>query len=156
MINTKTVTLPPPTRQTHERIISASKSGWNDLLQELENNANREIVTVTWDVTYKELGHDIMVYYNVKTTEPETYLLQIWAKDQHSGFWIPEYQPWVASVVEFEPTSKVTACKGGVIDSKWRKEDVGEKYVALLWGYVLQKESVIQFGPFKKDFTYPS
>jgi hypothetical protein len=145
----------PNVKQVRERIVDASKSGWDSLREELERNANRDIVTVTWDVTYDPLGHDIIVHYEANVAEPETYLLQIWAMDQHPGIYIPEYRPWVASVVEFTPADQVTGCKGGVLDSKWSKEDAGEKYVALVWGYVHQRDSVVQFGPFEKEFVYP-
>jgi len=142
-------------QESRQLIIEASKEGWHVLREALEQNANREIVEVEFEVIYDELGHDMILQARVNAVAPETYFLQTWLQDIHSGIWIPEYHPWVAGVVEYSASQKITSALCGLFDSKWRREDSGEKYEALAWGYVEHQGAVTQFGPFVKEFVYP-
>ena len=131
------------------------KEFWIDYLKDLDVNANRDIVALTWAVDYDDVTHDILVHYEVSVSEPDTYLLQIWVMDQADGLWIPELQPRETCVVEFSPADGITKCKGGLFDHKWRPEDSGRKYFAYVWGYVIQSGKVVQFGPYQQEFIYP-
>jgi hypothetical protein len=137
------------------QIQAAARSGWESLLTALEKNANRNIVDVAWDVTYDELGHDIIIESRLKVRAVDTWLLQIWLKDLHPGTWIPELLPWVSGVIEFEPDQRVTKAHCAVFDSKWRTEDAGVEYHAVHWGFVDQGGNAVQFGPFVKKFVFP-
>jgi len=108
-----------------------------------------------WSVTYEELGHDIIIDARLTAVDPSIALLQVFLQDSHPGVWIPEFRPWVLSGVEFQPSQNVKATMARLIDSKWRKEDTGEKYNAYLWGYVQAGAKVLQFGPHEKEFIYP-
>jgi hypothetical protein len=57
-------------------------------------------------------------------------------------------------MLEFRVSQEVTTCQAGLVDSKWRLADEGQKYAATIWGYIDQEGDVIQFGPFEKEFTY--
>lgn len=140
--------------KTHQQIAHASRAGWDGLIKEITDGANNGLVDVDWDVTYDQPGHDIILRANVKVKSPEDALLQVWLQDQHPGIWIPALRPWVASVVEFTADQKVTKALVGLMDSKWRKEDKGQTYTALLWGYLAHGTNVESFA-FNKDFTYP-
>ena len=142
-------------RETRQLINEASRKGWAALKAELERNANREIVKVYFEVIYDELGHDMIRQARVKVDAPDTYHLQVWVQDIHPGIWIPELRPWVSSAVEFNPSQKIDSALCGLFDSKWRPEDSGQSYDALVWGYVEQGGEVVQFGPFEKEFIYP-
>ena len=86
---------------------------------------------------------------------PDTYLLQVWLKDVHTGIWIPELHPWVLSGIEFKAESKVSSALCGLVDHKWRKEDGGAKYEALISGFIMQNGAVSRFGPVVQQFIYP-
>jgi hypothetical protein len=142
-------------QETRRLINEAAKEDWSLLKSELAKDANQEIVKVNFEVIYDKLGHDIILQAEVKVLTPGDSLLQVWLQDIHPGIWIPEYRPWVSSVVEFEASQKVESALCGLIDSKWRPEDSGQRYDALLWGYVQHNGNVLQFGPFEKELTYP-
>jgi hypothetical protein len=136
------------------RIRHSSRSGWAEFRQQLATSARNELVHLEWDVAYDELGHDILIQASVKVRDPADAILQLWLKDQHPGIWIPELRPWVASVVEFAPDQEVRKALVGLIDSKWRKEDTGETYTAIVWGYVRHGGAVETFSE-SKSFVFP-
>jgi hypothetical protein len=139
------------------RLCEATKSEetWVSFKKELRIDAVQDIVKIDFQVTYNPKSHGIELIANITAIEPNTYLLQIWLKDIHTGIWIPELHPWVLSGVEFKPENKVTSALCGLIDHKWRKEDAGAKYEALLSGYVEQNGAVVKFEPIIKQFVYP-
>ena len=143
--------------ELQDRLMEATKSesNWLDFKEELRKGAVQDIVKVDFQVTYNPKSHAIEIIGDVTVISPNTYLLQIWLKDIHLAVWIPEIHPWVLSGVEFRRENKVTSALGGLIDHKWRKEDVGAEYEALLHGYAEQDGAVVKFGPFIKRFTYP-
>lgn len=141
-------------KKQHERIAYASKTGWDKFRAQLTSEAKNELVKVEWDVIYHELGHDIIIEAFVKVVDSDDILLQVWLQDTHPGIWIPEFRPWVSSVVEFMPEQNIKKAHIGLFDSKWRKEDVGEIYHALLWGYLNHAGEVASFA-FEKEFKYP-
>ena len=96
-----------------------------------------------------------MILEALVKARPNIWLLQIWAKFQSLEFGIPEHIPWVSSVLEFHPTQRVQSAHIGLLDSKWRPEDSGKVYNALLWGYAEVDGSPVGFGPFTREFTYP-
>jgi len=138
----------------HELIAKASATGWEAFRSRLIVEATNDLVKAEWSVTYDELGHDIIIEARIGVAQPKDALLQVWLKDQHSGMWIPEYRPWVASVVEFTPDQAIKETRVGLFDSKWREEDVGETYHALLWGYLNHEGDVASFA-FQEEFKYP-
>jgi hypothetical protein len=138
----------------HARIVRGSVAGWEEFRRSLQEGARNDLVDVQWDVTYEPLGHDMILQAAVKTLAADDVLLQLWLKDQHPGIWIPEFRPWVASVVEFEPAQQVRAAKVGLIDSKWRPEDTGATYTALAWGY-FRHEGTTQHFALERSFVYP-
>ena len=140
--------------QQHELIARASATGWEAFRAELLREASNQQVVAHWDVRYDELGHDIIIEARVQVIRPEDVLLQVWLKDEHPGIWIPEFRPWVTSVVEFAPDQEIKAANVWLFDSKWSREDAGETYNALLWGYVNHVGEVEKFA-FQKEFTYP-
>jgi hypothetical protein len=135
--------------------VTRSQDSWNAFKEELISNATDDIVKTDFRITYDELGHDMILEAQVTTTAPDCYLLQIFLQDVATGIWIPELQPFELSAVEFAPESKVTTALCGLVDSKWRADDSGAVYDALLWGYASQAGSPVQFGPFTKQFVYP-
>jgi len=139
------------------QIVEATKSkdSWNSFKEELARTRTDGIVKIDFRVTYEELGHDIILVAEVTTTEPDCYLLQIFLQDIATGIWIPELQPWELSAVEFSPQNKVTTAICGLVDSKWRPDDSGAEYEAILWGFVSQAGAPVQFGPMTEHFVYP-
>jgi hypothetical protein len=144
----------PNIQDTRQKIANASRHGWDKLNRDIESGANNDLVDVEWDVIYDELGHDIILQAKIKVRTAEDVLLQIWLEDQHPGIGIPEFRPWVASVVEFKLEQQVREALVGLFDSKWRTEDVGETYDAMLWGYLMHNGTVESFA-FKRKFKYP-
>jgi len=140
--------------QQHELIAKASAMGWEAFRSQLIKEASNDLVKADWSVKYDELGHGIIIEARIGVVHAKDVLLQVWLKDEHPGIWIPEYRPWVASVVEFKPEQAIKESHVGLFDSKWRAEDVGETYHALLWGY-LDHEGVISSFAFQKEFKYP-
>lgn len=140
--------------QQHELIAHASAIGWDTFRSRLLNEASNEFVKADWDVKYDRLGHDIIIEACVKVAETKDSLIQVWLKDEHPGIWIPEFRPWVASVVEFRPDQETKETHIGLFDSKWREEDVGETYYALLWGFLSHGGDDASFA-FQKEFKYP-
>ncbi len=138
----------------HELITQASAVGWKKFRTNLISDVSNDLVMVDWSVSYDAVGHDIIIDAKVKVAFGGDSLLQVWLKDEHPGIWIPELRPWVASVVEFGPDQNIEETHIGLFDSKWRDEDVGETYHALLWGYVSHKGENFKFG-FEKEFKYP-
>jgi hypothetical protein len=137
-----------------EYITRASKDGWGQFVQALQTDADNSIVAAKLQVTYEPLGHDIVLDASVSVAAPEDVILQVWLKDLHPGIWIPEFRPWIASVVEFSPIQAIKQVHLGLIDSKWRKEDAGVTYHALLWGYVQRDGSTLKFA-LEQDFVFP-
>lgn len=142
----------------HAKIIDASSQtsaqGWEQFNAALITDARNDLVLVEWGVDYDKLGHDIIIHAKVKVVDHGDALLQAWLKDQHPGIWIPEFRPWVASVVEFSAEDNIRNVQIGLYDSKWRKEDANETYTALLWGYLMHNGVVEKFA-FTKSFVYP-
>lgn len=132
-----------------------SEESWAAFKSELGKGAAADSVKVDFEVTYNELTHGIELRAEVSTLTPNTYLLQIWLQDIHTGFWIPELHPFNVSVVELEAGSRVTTALCGLVDHKWRADDSGSKYEALVWGYVEQDGTPILFGPYSETFVYP-
>jgi hypothetical protein len=141
-------------RAERRKIVSASSREWHQLNAELRAHAKNDLVVVDWDVEYDQLGHDILIHAKVKVANKDDALLQVWLMDQHPGIWIPEYRPWVSSVVEFEVAENTKRAHVGLFDSKWHIEDTNAEYLALLWGYVQHNGAVEKFS-FEKRFTYP-
>ena len=141
--------------------IAKASHDWSSFKSELfarshGNETGNALVSVEWQVEYDPLGHDWQLTYKLAVTDPTVEILQVWIMDQHPGIWIPELRPWVAGACEFQIGQGVRSMIGGVIDSKWRPEDAGQEYQALLWGYVGQGGVVHKFGPFEKAFTHPT
>ncbi|GAN34237.1 MAG: hypothetical protein UZ01_03083 [Candidatus Brocadia sinica] len=141
-------------KQQRNRIVNASRTGWATMNKEIEAASKNDLVDVIWDVYYDELGHDIIIQAKVKVRSEGDVLLQVWLNDQLPKPWIPEFRPWVSSVSEFTPMQQVKEVLVGLIDSKWRSEDVGETYTAAIWGYILHS-GVIESFAFNKEFKYP-
>lgn len=144
----------PSVEQARKEMIEASKAGWGPYRERLHSNADDNVVKVEWKVDYEPLGHDMILEAKIKVAESEDSLLQVWLQDLHPGFWIPEFRPWVASVVEFTAEQDVKYTHVGLFDSKWQKEDAGETYFADLWGYVLRQGEVKKFA-YAEEFVYP-
>jgi hypothetical protein len=138
----------------HKKIIAGSKKGWAAFNAARLQEADNDLVLANWSVKYDPLGHDILVQANVKVAASTDVLLQVWLEDHAPGIWIPEVQPWIASVVEFAPEEKIKSAHVGLIDSKWRPEDRNVEYVFVLSGYVQHKNKVESFR-FEKKFVYP-
>jgi hypothetical protein len=141
--------------ETQRDIRTGSRSGWPTFLESLEANTTPNLVDVAWEVVYDPLGHDVIVDAKVATLPAEAWLLQVWVMVVHPGFWIPQFRPWVSSVVEFDAKQRTRKAHCGLFDSKWRPEDVGVEYQAVTWGYVEQDGEPVQFGPFVKMFIFP-
>jgi hypothetical protein len=145
----------PSIGQEQARIAAAASSGsWANLNAVLMAGARNDLVSVDWDVVYDKIGHDIIIEARIKLIEVTDRLLQVWLKDHHEGMWIPEILPWVSSVVEFSPADNITTTHVALLDSKWRPEDAGAAYKALLWGYIQHKGAVEHFA-FENDLIYP-
>lgn len=144
----------PTLKKQQTRIVKASRAGWPKFVKELKTKANNKLVKADWKVTYDELGHDILIDAQVSVVDPKDCLLQVWLQDLHPGVWIPENRPWVASAVEFNRNQGIQTVKLGLFDSKWRPEDVGQTYRALLWGY-LQHGATVESFTFDAEFVYP-
>ena len=136
------------------RIARGSAEGWEAFSAELLADAQNDLVNAVWEVTHDEMAHDIVIQGLVKVENEDDALLQVWLGAIHPGIWIPEYRPYVISVVEFYREQNVQSTKVGLFDSKWRKEDLGQKFKAMLWGYLEHDGGVASFA-FEKDFTYP-
>lgn len=138
----------------YKRIVKAAREGWEERRRDLLARARNDLVAVDWNVEYEPLGHDILIIGTVKVLEVNDFLLQVWLKDMHPGIWIPEFRPWVASVSEYEPAQRIRSARVGLFDSKWRKEDEGETYYALFWGYFDHGGAIESFA-LEKKFVYP-
>ena len=139
----------------HRIIAKASANGWATFRSTLIEEANNDLVSANWDVTYSAVTKDISIEAKVSVVYPNDRLLQIWLKDEHPGIWIPEYRPWLGSVVEFSAAQNIKKAKVGLFDSKWREEDMGETYHALFWGYLSHDDNTESFA-FQREFEYPN
>lgn len=132
----------------------AAASGWAEFNARILSGTRNDLVHAEWSVGYDPLGHDVVLEAKVAVSYSSDSLLQVWLMDQHSGIWIPEYRPWVSSVVEYTREQAQKSTHVGLFDSKWRDEDKGETYNALLWGWVAHKDDVKKFA-FSEEFQYP-
>lgn len=135
-------------------IARASKSGWKQFNSQLKANAENNLVSMSWNVTYDPKGHDIIIEAKIKVVNQEDYLLQLWLMDQHPGIWIPEFRPWVASVTEYQHSQKIVEAHIGLFDSKWSQEDFGETFEAVSWGYFSSDGEIKNYSE-TKEFIYP-
>lgn len=144
----------PSVAETRKALGQAAKTGWEAFNAALLAGNDNTLVDATWSVEYDALGNDIILQAKIAVKDSADVLLQVWLMDEHPGIWIPQYRPWVASVVEFDPSEGQKTAHVGLFDSKWRAEDQGETYGAFLWGWVMHKGKPKRFG-FEKEFVYP-
>jgi hypothetical protein len=125
----------------------------NSFIKLFREDTQNDLVAVIC-VTYDALGKDIIIHAWVKTLKENDTLLQIWLTDMDTKLGIPEYIPWVSSVVEFEVEQHVTKAHVGLIDSKWPAHGENLEYIARVLGYFRHDGKVAKFL-FEKPFTYP-
>lgn len=121
---------------------------------EISSKSRNDLVKFAWSVTYDPLGKDMYSVVDVTLVHEADALLQLWLRNSAGGIWIPEIQPWEASLVEFRPEQSVTSAKLGLLDSKWTGDDIGRRYQYQMWGYLLHDERVESFSA-EKWGTYP-
>lgn len=138
-------------KQIHEQI---HKVGWDRFAEDLRAKSNAILVDVKWDVTWDAFGSDIFIQFDASAKQLETYFLQICTVIHRRGVGINDDLFGMAHMLEFAVSQAVTNCRAGLVDSKWRLADEGQKYTAIIWGYVDQEGYITQFGPFEKEFTY--
>ena len=116
--------------------------------------ANRAVVDVQFDVIRRLVEGDVLVYAEVQVANKTDDLLQVVIRfEAKRDFSIPEDQPRTVSIVEFSKQQKVKIAKIGLFDGKWSKTDDGKKYIAKLWGWVMQNGNPSEFF-YSKEFTY--
>lgn len=141
-------------QKTLSDLSNMSSEETSAFLAKIASAAQNDLVKTQWNVTYDQLGHDMISVADVSVVNASDGLLQVWLLNAASGIWIPELQPWEISVVEFKPDQKIASTKLGLLDSKWTGDDIGRKYHYRLWGYVLHKGKAELFS-FEKWAVYP-
>src|ERR1700682_3317906 len=141
----------PNLKQIHEHI---HKQGWDSFVEELKKKSSSGLVDVRWDIAWDAFGSDIFIQFEAMVKPPETYFLQICTVIYKTGIGLNEEAFGIANMLDFGVSQEITTCRAGLVDSKWRLADEGQRYASTIWGYVDQEGAVIQFGPFEKQFTY--
>ena len=128
--------------------------GWDSFSDELIRKGKSDVVDVKWDIAWDAFGSDIVIQFEAVVRPLDTYFLQICTVvfKKNTGLTYDAFG--IANMLEFRVSQEVTTCQAGLVDSKWRLADEGQKYAATIWGYIDQEGDVIQFGPFEKEFTY--
>jgi hypothetical protein len=117
--------------------------------------ADPGIVDIDWKVFYDEVAHELVIHYAVKILDPDGVLLQVMVKNENTRLFPPEDQPRVSSILEFPADQKVRAVRGALVDAKWRKDNIGDPYLATCWGFVEVRGETKRFGPFRTSYAFP-
>lgn len=113
-------------------------------------------LTVEWRVDYLENAHDMRLAADLRAdSRRDISILQVWLTNIWiGGVAIIEDIPQVTSVVEFDRDANVKSVKVGVFDGKWRREDKGQRYRAILNGYCNVDGDVQPFS-YIRDYDFP-
>lgn len=101
---------------------------------------------VTWDVVYVPLDHAMRIAYELKADGEDKGIFHLWA----TNLWVhgtAVARPYVQNVLEFDANTQVRTIKGFLYDGKWRQDDKGQKYRAVIAG-------VCRIGAGMQDFFY--
>lgn len=113
-------------------------------------------LSVKWSVDYLQNAHDMRLAADVRAdSRSDITILQVWLTNVWiGGVAIIEDIPQVTSVVEFERDANVKYVKVGLFDGKWRREDNGQRYRAILNGYCRVNADVRPFS-YIKEYDFP-